>query len=293
VQPGDHSFKIDFGNQERRYLVHVPYSYTDATVSPVLVMIHGAGGTSEWTMNETGWGEKADQEGFLAVFPDGVPVDPSKPPSFIANPQLWNDGSIRSASFGRNNDDLGFLSAMLDDLERRFAVDPKRIYFTGFSNGASMTFRVGADLSQRVAAIAPVAGHCWLKDPKPKRPIPTMFMVGDLDPLIPLEGGDFRSPWTGQIERQSPILKTIDKWAAAFGCEGDSHPMEHHTKFRIKRSYGPTPSGAELQVYVIRFLGHHWPGGKAGLSKRIGGMPSNAVKATDVIWEFFARHSLQ
>jgi polyhydroxybutyrate depolymerase len=292
MRPGDHYFKMDFGNIERKYLVYIPQGYAGGNALPVVVMIHGAGGTSEWTMHETGWDDKADKEGFLVVFPDGVPVNPSKPPKFMTNPQLWNDGSLRSASFGRDIDDMGFLVAMLDDLEKRFTIDRKRIYFTGFSNGASMTFRAGAELSQRVAAIAPVAGHCWLKDPKPDRPIPTVFMVGDQDPLVPFEGGDFRSPWLRRIERQPPVLTTIDKWAAAIGCAGDFHPMEHDTKFRIKRRYGPTPSGGELQVYVIRFLGHHWPGGKAGLSERIGGKPSNAINATDVIWEFFAQHPL-
>jgi polyhydroxybutyrate depolymerase len=255
-------------------------------------MIHGAGGTSAWTMDETGWGMKGDKEGFLAVFPDGIAVVPSRPPKFMTNPQLWNDGSGRGEIGKQNNDDIGFLSAMLDDLEKRFAIDVRRFFVTGFSNGASMTFRVGAELSQRVAAIAPIAGHCWLKDPLPARPIPTLFMIGDQDPLVPLLGGEIQSPWTGKIEKMPAIQETLEKWAKAIDCSLIPQILKKETASEMSHEE-PAKTGGELLVYKIHGLGHHWPGGKAGLTKRIGGEPSNAIKATDVIWDFFVNHPLR
>ena len=81
------------------------------------------------------------------------------PAQFLTNPRLWNDGSGRGTIGVEHVDDLGFISAMIDFLEARYSADPARIYCTGFSNGASMTFSVGLNLSDRIAAIAPVAGH--------------------------------------------------------------------------------------------------------------------------------------
>ncbi|MFV1967883.1 MAG: PHB depolymerase family esterase [Pirellulaceae bacterium] len=127
-------------------------------------------------MWETGWAEKADREGFLAVFPEGTPPDPSRPARFIGNPQTWNDGSKRSnlGAAVRGVADVEFVSAMLSDLSTRFKVDKRRVYATGFSNGASMTFRLARELSTAIAAVAPVAGADWLENKNPDRAVPLL-----------------------------------------------------------------------------------------------------------------------
>jgi polyhydroxybutyrate depolymerase len=89
-------------------------------------MFHGAGGTARGAMRQTGWTAKADEAGFLAVFPEAVSRDPSKPSRFKDNPQVWNDGSGRGHAARRNIDDVAFTNALLDDLEARFAVDKSR-----------------------------------------------------------------------------------------------------------------------------------------------------------------------
>src|SRR5207245_1310631 len=131
----------------------VPPGYDGREPVPVVLMIHGAGGTARWTLAETGWGAKADQEGFLAVFPQGTPPDPRRPAHFRTNPQLWNDGPARDIAGRQETDDVGFIRALLTDLAARFAVDEHRVYVTGFSNGAAMTFRLGAELSTAFAAL--------------------------------------------------------------------------------------------------------------------------------------------
>jgi polyhydroxybutyrate depolymerase len=108
-------------------------------------------------MQETGWVSKADETGFIAVYPQGVREDPSRPPSVLRNPQTWNDGSGRFYAGEINADDTGFTRAMIADLKKRFNVDPKRIYVSGFSNGSPMAFRLGVELSDQIAAIAPLA----------------------------------------------------------------------------------------------------------------------------------------
>jgi polyhydroxybutyrate depolymerase len=227
------------------------------------MMIHGAGGSAEFAADETGWSLLADREGFAVVYPDGMPVKPHKAPKFLTNPQEWNDGSGR----GRH-DDVGFLLAVLDDATGR--IDADRVYVTGFSNGAGMAFRFAAGHADRVAALAPVAGHCWVADPKPSRPVPTFYLIGDADPLVPMEGGTARTPW-GKVEGRPAVADTLHRWGTAIG-----HP----------------PGSDLFPVRVIPGHGHHWPGGKALLGEWLGGPASAAVDATAEIWDFVRRQRL-
>jgi polyhydroxybutyrate depolymerase len=246
----------------RRFLVHSPPDRGAAPL-PAVVVLHGAGGTPAWTLDETGWADKADKEGFLVVLPEGLRPDPTKPPSFLENAPVWNDGSQSLALAASEADDLGFIDAVLDAVQKSYAVDRRRIYATGFSNGASMVFRLGAERACRFAALAPVAGYCWLAYPRPERPTPTLFLVGDKDPLFPLEGGEVTSPWTGRRVLRPSLAETLSR-----------------------------RGNVELTVRIIHGLGHHWPGGRGQLSRRLAGPPSDRLIANDVIWSFFQRHSI-
>lgn len=188
VGPGDHRLSLRVGDRERRYLVYVPPRYDGRRPVAAVVFFHGAGGTAQWSLSETGWGEKADREGFLAIFPDGTAADPTKPAGFLSNPQLWNDGSGRTPLARLGVDDVAFARTLVEDIKRRYVVDDRRVYVTGFSNGAGLTFTLAAKLSDVFAAVAPVASHCWLKDPHPGRALPTLYIVGTQDPLIPGRG---------------------------------------------------------------------------------------------------------
>lgn len=143
--PGEHTLALKVGEQARRYIVHVPPSYTDKTNMPVVIMFHGGGGTARGAMRETGWAQKADREGFLAVFPEATLPDPTKPSRFGSNGQTWNDGSGRFHSGERNVPDVAFVNVLLDDLAARFAVDSHRIYATGFSIEGRRHRRQAAD----------------------------------------------------------------------------------------------------------------------------------------------------
>lgn len=289
--PGDHEWAVPFGGGERGYLVHVPPGHAAGRALPAVLMLHGAGGTARWTAEETRWPEAADRGGFLAVFPEGTPADPTRPPGFLRNPQLWNDGSPRSAMAPQQVDDVAYIRAVLDDLGRRVPVNERHVYLTGFSNGAGMTFRLGAELADRFAAIAPVAGHCWQTDPVPSRGVPTLYLVGDSDPLVPLHGGEVVSPWTRQREVKPPVRHTLETWARALGCPLPSWPLRDEGGVHVE-AYGPGRDGAELVAQTVAGLGHHWPGGRGQLSRRLAGQPSNRVHANDLIWEFFRQHKL-
>src|SRR5271166_4546691 len=283
--PGNHdeSVEVDAGADKmtRTFVVHVPPGFDGKSKVPVVIMLHGAGGSGEGAITETGWDAKSDREGFIAVFPDGTPPHPMLPARFYLNPRLWNDGSGRRAIAVKDVDDLGFISAMIDFLEARYAADPARVYCTGFSNGASMTFSVGLNLSNRIAAIAPVSGHLFYTGKQLAYPVPLLFIIGTKDPLNPIDGGDVKLPW-GVTQYHPPIEDSLKQWELMLGCGPQVQTARGNGVLEI--TYDNCAKGGEVEYYRVRGLGHVWPGGKNQLPERWVGQPSDNLNATDVIW---------
>jgi polyhydroxybutyrate depolymerase len=293
ASPGDQTLVLKVGDLERRYTVHVPPSYNGKTPLPVVIMLHGGGGTGRAAALETGWSAKADRAGFLAVFPDAMPPDPMKPSNFRRNPQLWNDGSERFYAGQNKVNDMGFLGAMLDDLAARFSVDLRRIFVTGFSNGASMTFRMGAELSRRIAAVAPVAGACWAEAVTLERPVPMCYITGTADPLNLIEGGVPRLGSGGsdtvRAKKKPPVRESIQKWVKALGCPAAPEKTSEANGVQTE-IYGPGREGAEVVYVTVKGLGHTWAGGRSLLPEFMVGKTTDKLNATDFIWDFFQKH---
>lgn len=274
---------ISCGDLDRRYLIHVPESVDHPL--PLVIMLHGSGGTAEVAIESTGWREKADKEGFLVVFPDATRTDLSKPAGFLRNPQVWNDGARRGYTSREEVDDVGFIEAMMAEIQSNYVVDKKQIFITGFSNGASMAYRLGAELSHLVAAIAPVSGHLWVNPSKLERPVSLLAISGEDDPLNPLKGGDVHLPW-GTTAHRPPIAQSVARWAKLLGCGSEPHTT---SKVIGVNTLSYICSHGEVMLYTVEGLGHVWPGGKPVLHERIVGPTNDNLNATDLIWEFFER----
>lgn len=252
-----------------------------APSAPLVVFLTGTGGTAAWADRETGWSKLAAAQGFALAIPEALPPNTLAPISFLHNPPRWNDGSAPLFD-SPQPDDVGFLTHVIEKSVRRFGVDPRRVFVTGFSNGAGMTFRFAAERASVVAAVAPVAGHLWT-DAVPARPVPTLYTVGTRDLLIPLRGGEVSSPWTNRLVRRPPVAETLERWAAAIGCSPLSVPQTDTGTVSTVRYPGPVA----FDAVTVEGLGHHWPGGRAQLNPRTAGPPSAAIDATTMIWEFF------
>lgn len=292
MHSGDNTIELTVDGLKRRYIVHVPAGYDGKTPVPVVIMFHGGGGKARGAMQETSWSDKANKEKFLVVYPEGVPRDPTRRASFVSNPQSWNDGSARSVlgAAQKNIDDVNFINSLLDDLTVRFRVDPRRIYATGFSNGASMTFRAGRELSARLAAIAPVAGSDWLEQPAPTHPVSLLYITGTQDPLNPIDGGDI-SIGARPMGKKPPVREFIQKWVKMLGCA--PAPGVIHDKDGVQGvAYTACHEKAEVVFYTVAGMGHFWPGGMSHLPERVIGKSSDKIIATDVIWEFFQKHPI-
>ena len=291
---GDHQRTISIGGRQRSFLLHVPRTAATSQRLPLVIMLHGGGGTAENAAKETGWSAKADATGFLVAYPNATPSDPSKPAKLRGNPQTWNDASGRFPKDGGEPDDVAFIGAMIDDIAEHTALDRKRVFVTGFSNGASMAFAVGAGLSERIAAIAPVAGACWLTDVKLRRVVPLCYLTGTADPLNPLKGGPVKLAIGGSGlggKDKPPVQDSIAKWVKAINAP--VKPAENHEANGIRTlRYGPGRDGGEVVFITIEGQGHVWPGGKNPLPEFMLGQATDKLKAVDGIWEFFEKHPL-
>lgn len=268
---------LGVGGVKRRYVLYRPPRL--ARCPAVVLMLDGRGGTPWTAMKSTGWSRKADAEGFLAVYPEALRLDPDGPQHFLTNPQMWNAGAGGAVAERAGVDDAGFLRAVIRDVCARCAADEQRIFMTGFSNGAAMTFRMAAEFPGVINAIAPVSGPCCIRGVRLSRPVPTIFLCGKLDPLSPFEGGEVRLPW-GVTEVRPSAAESVRAWADVIGA-----PLAPAVELReglVIERYGE-----HLAFYAIEDLGHVWPGGHRLLPEKIVGASSNRINGTDVIWSFF------
>lgn len=282
LPPGTHDLFLIQNERQRKYVVHIPA--TSDSNPPVVFAFHGAGGTSRIMLYHGRWLSKSDAAGFVVIAPEGTPPDLSKKPNFRFNPQLWNLGGASTSAPVGQADDVGFVRSILEALPSIVDYDSDRVYVTGFSNGAGLTFRLAAEMGQHFAALGPISGYPT--PAVPTLPLPTYYMVGELDPLIPWNGGEVTSPWTGRTSTRPAAATTLDKWGEAIGCQLPGTITEE----RHVHSVSYFRDGQRLML-AQRYtgLGHHWPGGKdVGVTEKIMGPLIKTSNATDLLWEFFS-----
>ena len=188
---GDFVQTIDSGGLTRRYILHIPPSYSDTggvDATPLVLLFHGWGGNAREIARYTGLPAKADRAGFIAVMPQGLATRNTPEPHWYS-PWLGLEPG--------DPDNVAFIDDLLDALEAELCIDSARVFSTGFSNGGELSVRLACDLSDRIAAIAPVAGVYFppfFPDlPEPgcsTQPVPVITFHGTTDPGVPFEGGE-------------------------------------------------------------------------------------------------------
>ena len=179
---------LTVGGLNRTYVVHVPKGHDPKTPMPVVLALHGATMNGPMMAWFSGLNRKADEAGFIAVYPNGTG-------SFSSF--TWNGGNCCGSAMQNNVDDVAFIDALLDDLIASYHVDTRRIYATGMSNGAIMAYRLAAELSDRIAAIAPVSGAVGTEISQSKRPVSVLHFHGTMDEYIPFQGGKGKKSISG------------------------------------------------------------------------------------------------
>jgi polyhydroxybutyrate depolymerase len=278
LEPGDHTRTLKVGGLDRSYLVHVPKNYDGKTPMPVVLALHGAAMNGPMMAVFFGLNEKADEAGFIVVYPSGTGMG-----IFLT----WNSGGMVSKA-----DDVAYLRAALDDLGAVVKVDSKRVYATGMSNGGMMCYRLAAELSDRIAAIAPVAGTMAIENANPKRPVPIIHFHGTADTFVPFNGPGQKTP---KFIKFKSVEDSIHTWVKIDGCDEKPEivtlPDKANDDTTIERkTYGHGKNGAEVVLFIIKGGGHTWPGKEPPVG--FIGKSTKNISASDLLWEFFQKHPM-
>jgi polyhydroxybutyrate depolymerase len=280
---------IATGAGARGYRLHVPPSYTGAIAVPLVFDMHGATSNAASQEVYSGFSFKADLEGFIVVYPEGVVTAAIPYTHFNA----WMFGSPEP-------DDVAFISTLLDALELQLCVDTSRVFSTGISNGAMLSVRLACSLSGRIAAVAPVAGAYFPPDfanlPGElclgATPVPMIAFHGTGDSVVPFNGGlggvtgttNFRLP----IDNSTVAEDVLADWAWRNSCTSGRQESRLDTEVRLVR-YDACSRGATVELYAVDGGGHTWPG---SFDVPRLGYTTRQISATDLIWAFFAAHPL-
>ena len=266
---------------ERYALVRTPSSWSSAEKLPLVLVLHGGGGNAEHAERMTGFTALAEREQFIVVYPEGRGRVPHK---WLT----WNAGHCCGLAMKQGSDDVGFIRQLLAVLKARLPIDADRLYVTGMSNGGMMAHRLGIELSDQIAAIAPVVATVFGDEPSPHSPVSVLLINGMRDQSVPFAGGKpggrFPDAWDGTPA--TPAVAQAAFWAKANHC-GATATVQAMPAWQF--GHYSCPSGVELQFYFLAELGHAWPGGKKGHWR--GDDPGNEFDATSVIWAFFQRHT--
>jgi polyhydroxybutyrate depolymerase len=275
---------ITHDGKTRTFILHLPPDYyTGHDKLPLLLGLHGGGGSATNFRGQTDLDLKADKENFIIVYPDGL----ENPGSLQA--KTWNAGYCCGPNSSvLNTDDVGFISSLIDYLSVQYRVDTKRVYATGHSNGAMMSYRLANELSQKIAAIAPNAGNFQMKnDYHPTRNVPVIHINSKLDQNVQYEGGQSTGPG-GQYN--PPVDSCLNVIAALASCGTSKELVETHALYSVYRWSNCSPSDFVVMLYLTEDGGHSWPGGN--ITHADADPPSQAFKNNDVMWSFLKNYSL-
>jgi polyhydroxybutyrate depolymerase len=295
---------VVLGGAERSFVVHTPEKLAGGKNLPVVIVLHGGGGDAAGVMRQTGMNAVADKNGFLAVYPEGTPAMLSD------HMRTWNAGRCCGAAMRKKIDDVGFISAVIDRLIAAHGADPARIYVTGHSNGAQLTYRLVCELSGRIAAAAPNAGEPLIEDCKPARPVALLHLHGDKDPCALFDGGKkcggcygkaLGISLPGETWACGSVRDAVKDQAKHNGCEAITDIV--FTKGAVTcEAFEKCPKQAPVELCTIAGAGHMWagvhdrgpaacdddPDRKICKTYRDAVGPQNAdIDASQFMWDFF------
>jgi len=292
---GTINITIRHDGMKRTALVHTPPQIAGRGPLPVVVNFHGGGGSAIGHQRYARMDALAEREGFIVVYPNGTGV--------LQDSLLtWNAGGCCGVSATQETDDVGFVRALLDELARRLPVDASRVYATGLSNGAMMSYRLAAELSDRIAAIAPVGGASAMPSFRAVRAVPILHIHSVDDPRALYHGGlGPPFPFTNVGVPHRPVEATLAEWAGFAGCATAAEardrragaagtPRASHTA--VLYVYPGCPDGVEVALWKLTGAGHVWPGGQPDYLPRLLGPGTDVIDANAEMWRFFRRHRL-
>jgi len=279
---------IESGGLNRTYEYYIPTGYTGSEEVPLLFSFHGLGSNGVEQIDLTAFDVLAEQEGFIAVFPDATVLDPDDYPEAELPPLpgaeiQWNlgEGSLQSCA---GIDDVGFVSDMVGWFEANYNIDESRIYSTGMSDGALFSYLLAFNLTGTFAGMAPVCGPMpWGFGNLTATPITVIEIHGTADLILSYNGyGGLGGNVTYSVD------ETIAYWCGVDGINmTTTEPVETVWGPTAKDStivtryvYSGGTDGTEVILFKVEGGGHTWPSGPP-----VFGAVTTHIDGSALIWK--------
>ncbi|MHC1753105.1 CE1 family esterase [Humidesulfovibrio sp.] len=245
---------------------------------PVIIFLHGAGGSAMQAMRQTNLAGRAAAAGFMAVFPDGLGPEDG---------QTWNAWTCCGFARDSRANDVGFLSVLVGRLRAEFNADPARIHLAGFSNGAMLASRFALERPGVAATLSAIAGSVPCDAPAPQEPLPVLIIHGDQDQVARYNPTPSR-PATGRLCEDHLARAQADFWVRGLGLAPTPH-LRETPSVRVE-DYAPQRQGGrgQLRFVIVKGGGHSWPGGTRE-RYRYCDAPSAGLDATGLLLDFCKR----
>jgi polyhydroxybutyrate depolymerase len=259
--------------ERRPYRFGVPDGVEPSKPLALVLYLHGLGGGAASFERALRVRELANRRGFAYAIPDGTPDGVKR--------KFWNATDSCCNFEHLDIDDVGYLRAVIDDASHRHAIDPKRVYVVGFSNGGFMAHRLACELSDRIAAIVSIAGAVWEDATRcqPSAPVAVLQIHGDKDPSVAFGGG--KTLGRADTAQQPGARETVARWAQHDGCDlqpksGEAFDLEERLEGSetVPLRYVGCKAGA-VELWVVRGGNHFVAQGQG---------------AGDRIWSFLRAH---
>jgi polyhydroxybutyrate depolymerase len=231
-------------------IVHVPPHWSHTQRAPLVIALHPSGGDPAKFEAKSGWDTVADEHGFLVAY-------------LGSGPPAWKSPA-----------NVTYIKAQIASIRALYNIDPRRVYVTGFSAGAYISYFVGCRLSATVAAIAPVSGGMHSQHCKLTRPVSELTIIGTHD-IIPLSG----TPKFPAPAKVTALWRKLDR------CPGKP-PKVTIAGAATERVWASCAGGTAVGLYIIAGGRHVYPGSPGLPSSN----PDSQYQASEAVWAFFAAH---
>lgn len=284
---GKNRYTLTLEGDTREYFVHVPTSYSATVATPIVFMLHGAGGTGEQFYGQSGWVEVGEAENVLTVFPsswtypcvldDGMQKQ---------NREKWASYNLVLCDAGDHpRDDIGFIARMLDELEAQFNVDDRRVYMVGFSNGGEMASRAVVELGDRLAAGVSAAGGLDTAHTPKREGVPFLFQQGNADPHMKAKLGttsDLPMDFGPLLADGSPFRNFIQPFLDTLAMKPGYSVGGNAAKYLTATYQGQSGLADNVfGIFLVNGLGHAYPNGD-----------NHPMKAAEEHWAWLRAYAL-
>ncbi len=305
-------YRLEFGDYSRRYLVYAPPEVGKTSTAPVVLLLHGGGGDANSLIRSAGMDAIADREKFIVVYPEGTGKKIGK-----KRFSVWNGGRCCGKAKEENVDDVGFLAEVIRRVKSDYRIDSNRVFMSGHSNGAIMSYRFACDRPDLITAIAPVGSVGDERDCTPTKKLSVLHIHGKLDECARFNGGKdcggcfetfFHSLGLKRFKQKRHACESVPKhmvrWQNNLACKEESARVEKRGPASCT-FYDTCKSGGTLGYCFVEGMGHAWPGATSQEAPACRRKPGGLIcrrwvktvgpyvggfSASETIWEFFAAH---